>query len=71
MSNPDPSPVSQGSGKAIASVVGGAVSVILLYLINRFIPPPPLPDYIDGAIQTLIVTAATYYTPHTFLQRKP
>ena len=52
-------------GKAIGAVVGGAVSVVVVYAINRFLPPPPLPDYVCGALQTLITAVITYLFPHS------
>lgn len=52
-------------GKFVGTVVGGAVSVLVIYALNRFMPPPALPDYVCGAIQTLITAAVTYFFPHT------
>ena len=53
-----------GNAKMGASVIAGAVSIILVYLLNRFLPPPPIPDYVQGAIQTILVSLAVWYTPH-------
>ncbi len=55
----------QGYAKMGASVLGGAVSVILIYILNRVLPPPPLPDYVGGALQTIIVSLSVWFTPHS------
>lgn len=53
-----------GSGKAIGAVVGGALYTIIVYLIQA-IAHVTLPAEVSAAIQTLVVTACVYFTPHT------
>lgn len=61
---PNPPPVPVGSGKAIGAVIGGAVSTIVIYLI-QVITKQQIPADIAAAVQTLIVTGVVYFTPHS------
>lgn len=57
---PSPPP---GNNKAIAAVISGALSTIVIYILNQFIHPP-LPAEIAGAISTVLTTAAVWLVPH-------
>lgn len=52
-----------GSNKAIASILGGAASVVLIYIIDQFVKTP-LPPEICAAVQTIVITALVYFVPH-------
>lgn len=54
---------SVGSGKAFGAVIGGAFATIVIYVIQQ-ITKQPLPADISAAVQTLVVTAIVYFTPH-------
>ena len=53
-----------GYGKAVAAVAGGAVSIILVYVIRRA-TGIALAAEIWGFVQTMITAAAVVFTPHT------
>lgn len=62
---PGPPPV--GMGKSVAAIVAGSLSTIVLYIVNSILAhygAAPLPSEIVAAVQTLITTAAVYWTPH-------
>lgn len=59
-----PAPV--GNNKAFATVIGGAVSTILIYALDQYVLPSPLPDLVVGAIGTIVSAVACYLTPHSF-----
>lgn len=61
--NPNSSPAPVGSGKAIGAVIGGALYTIIVYIISAALHVA-LPAEVSGAIQTLVVTACVYWTPH-------
>jgi hypothetical protein len=50
---------------AMIATIAGAIGVVVIYLLNRMLPPPPFPDYIAGAIQT-IVTGGAAWAWHRF-----
>lgn len=52
-----------GNNKAIAAVLGGALSTIVVYLIEK-ITHQPLPADISAAMQTVVVTALVWLVPH-------
>jgi hypothetical protein len=52
-----------GVNKAVGAVLAGALSTIVIYLLNRYVQPP-LPAEIGQAIQTILTTAVVYYVPH-------
>lgn len=53
-----------GYGKSIAAVAAGAVSTLVIYIIQGMIGHS-LPADVAAAVQTLITTGAVYLTPHT------
>ncbi len=57
-----------GSNKAIAAAIGGALATIVIWALNRYLPPPPIPAEITAAIQTIIVTGLVWFIPHKFGQ---
>ena len=61
----DPTP---GMAKAGAAVVAGALSTIVVYVLDTYVvgAAHQLPAEIVGAIQTLITGAAVFFTPHKF-----
>lgn len=58
-----PTAPATGSGKAIGAVIGGALYTIIIYAIQAA-AHVTLPAEVSGAIQTLVVTACVYFTPH-------
>jgi hypothetical protein len=56
----DPTP---GNSKAIAAVLAGAVTTVLVWGIHQF-GGIAIPDYVQGSITTIISTAAVYFVPH-------
>jgi CDP-diglyceride synthetase len=52
-----------GPNKAIAAVIGGAVTTILVWVLNTY-AHANIPAEIAGAGQTLITTALVYFVPH-------
>ena len=52
-----------GSNKALASMFGGAVAVVLIYAIDQFVKTP-LPAEICAAVQTIVITLLVYFVPH-------
>ena len=64
MSNAEPGAAQAvGSGKSIAAIAAGALSTIIIYIINQ-VTGHPLPAEICAAVQTLVMTAAVWATPH-------
>ncbi|HYM33428.1 MAG TPA: hypothetical protein VEU47_19165 [Candidatus Cybelea sp.] len=64
MVNPDPhSGAPIGNNKAYAAIAAGALSTIVIYVVDQFLKSP-LPPEICAAVQTLLSTAAVYLTPH-------
>jgi hypothetical protein len=53
-----------GYGKAIAAVVGGIVSIILIF-VGQSWTGIRLPAEIWGFVQTMITAAAVVFIPHT------
>ena len=53
-----------GYGKAVAAVVGGTVSIILIVVSHSW-TGIRLPAEIWGFVQTMITAAAVVFTPHT------
>lgn len=54
-----------GPNKAIAAGVGGALAVVLTYIVDQLIPHP-LPPEIVAAVQTIVVTGLVWLVPHKF-----
>jgi ABC-type branched-subunit amino acid transport system permease subunit len=54
---------STGPGKAVGAIIGGALYTIIVYLITAALHVT-LPSEVSSAIQTLVVTACVYFTPH-------
>jgi large-conductance mechanosensitive channel len=52
-----------GVNKAVGAVLAGALTTIVVYLLNRYIQPP-LPSEIGQAIQTILTTVVVYFVPH-------
>lgn len=64
--NPGPPPV-VGIGKATAATAAGALSIILVWVVNQVLQAKGLtvlPAEIVAAVQTLVTVAAVYFTPH-------
>jgi hypothetical protein len=57
-----------GYGKTVASVLGGAVSTIAAYFGEQWMGHP-LPVEVSGAVQTVITTAAVFFTHHTLFEK--
>jgi len=59
----DPTP---GVAKTVASALAGALTIILVYLFDTYVADSghQLPNEVVGALQTLIVSAAVFFTPH-------
>ena len=57
-------PPSVGANKAIAAMVGGAVSTIVMLVLNRYMAPPPFPAEFGQSVQTLATALLVYYVPH-------
>lgn len=55
-----------GSGKSLAAVAAGALSTLILGIINHYAPTLLTPA-MNGAIQTLVTVAAVYWTPHNIV----
>jgi hypothetical protein len=53
-----------GYGKTIASVLGGAITTIAVFVAQQEMGHP-LPAEVSGALQTIITTLAVYFTHHT------
>ena len=67
MADPAPLPPPQGYGKSLAAIAAGAVSTIVIYIIDAVLKAKgigALPADIVAAVQTLITTGAVYLTPH-------
>jgi ABC-type branched-subunit amino acid transport system permease subunit len=58
-----PAPAAAGSGKAVGAILGGALYTIIVYAISTALHIT-LPSEVSSAIQTLVVTACVYWTPH-------
>lgn len=54
-----------GTGKSQATLIGGAISTIVIWALNTYVLHPPMPDYIGTAITTIICYGCAYLTPHT------
>lgn len=64
---PSPPPAPIGINKSVAAVAAGSLATIVIYIVNAIFKKygmDSLPAEITAAIQTLITTAAVYYTPH-------
>ena len=57
-----------GYGKTVASVLGGAVTTIAAYFAEQWMGHP-LPVEVSGAVQTVITTAAVFFTHHTLFEK--
>ena len=60
-----PGPI--GLGKSMAAVAAGALSTIIIYILDMILKKEgmdALPAGIEAAVQTLITTVAVYITPH-------
>ena len=67
MAVPAPPPGPIGLGKSMAAVAAGALSTILIYIIDAILKAKgadALPAGIEAAVQTLVTTAAVYFVPH-------
>jgi CDP-diglyceride synthetase len=53
------------NGKSQATVIGGAITTLLVFLLNTYVLPQPLPDYVVAAITTLVCLIVAHYTPQT------
>jgi hypothetical protein len=53
-----------GTGKSQATLIGGAISTIVIWALNTYVLHPPMPDYIGTALTTLICYGCCYFTPH-------
>ncbi len=56
-----------GYGKAVASVLGGALTTIAVWGAKEM--GHPLPELVSGAVQTVITTVAVYFTHHTLFEK--
>ncbi len=52
-----------GYGKTIASVLGGALTTIVAFIVQQM--GHPLPVEVSGAVQTVVTTLAVFFTHHT------
>jgi cobalamin biosynthesis protein CobD/CbiB len=62
MTVPGPT-VSSGNNKAIAAVLGGALSTIVVYMVEK-LTHQPMPADISAAVQTVVVTVLVWLVPH-------
>lgn len=49
--------------KVIGGSIGGAVSTIVIYVLNEYVLSAPLPAEIAAAVTTLVVALVGYYVP--------
>lgn len=72
MANIPPAPMppadSQGYAKAIVTGMAGAVVTLLVTVYDQY-APHPLPAEAIGALQTLVMGAATLFTPHNLFSK--
>ncbi|HEY1858676.1 hypothetical protein [Acidocella sp.] len=68
MTSPNPNPpvgANEGANKAIFAGLGGAVAIVLIYIIDQVVRTP-LPPEICAAAQTIVVTCLVYFVPRKF-----
>lgn len=53
-----------GNNKAYAAILAGAFSTAFVFFWNTFLPSHPLPQGMDGTLQTIFTAVAVYITPH-------
>lgn len=49
--------------KVIGGSIGGAVSTIVIYVLNEYVLSAPLPAEIAAAVTTVVVTIVGYFVP--------
>lgn len=52
------------TGKFQGSVIAGAVTTIVIWALDTYVLPSPLPPEIAAAVATLISAAGAFFTPH-------
>jgi hypothetical protein len=57
-----------GYGKTVASGAVGGLTIIVVYVIEQ-LTGHRLPTEITAAVQTVLTTAAVYFTHHTLFER--
>lgn len=54
-----------GTGKSQATLIGGALTTILVYVLDTYVLKTPLPDFVVTALTTIICVGCAYFTPHS------
>ena len=54
------------SPKVVASTLAAAIVTILVWALNQF-AHIAIPDYVQGALTTILVSLGGYFTPHPAL----
>lgn len=53
------------NGSTQATVIGGAITALIVYILDTYVLPQPLPDIVVSSLTTLICAACAHFVPAT------